>query len=80
MYLNYFTFKIEQIICPKCKWSGLGSELTYGEYSESSFIVDMDCPKCFEQVGYVQFPLIEEEKEWKKNNPNTKTGWEDDDE
>lgn len=77
MYLNYFTFKKEQLICPKCQWSGLGSELSYGDYHESTFIADFLCPKCIEHIGHVQFPLIEEVEEWKKNNPNTDTGWND---
>lgn len=76
MFLDYFTFKIEQIICPKCQWTGLGSELSYGDYHED-FIVDMDCPKCHEMIGYWQSPLNTELEKWEKENPNTKTGWEE---
>ena len=39
-----YTFKKEQLICPKCQWSGLGSELSYGDYHESTFIADFICP------------------------------------
>ncbi len=77
MYLNYFKFKVESITCPKCSWEGLGSELKYGEYSESGFIVDMDCPKCHETIGYFQFPLKEEVEKWKLENPGVETGWSD---
>lgn len=77
MNLNYFTYKNETITCPKCGWVGKGSELNYGDYSGLHSIVDMDCPKCHEMVGFWQSPTKEEKIEWGKNNPNVDTGWDD---
>ncbi len=76
MYLNIFTFKKETLKCSKCNWVGLGSELIYGDYSEKFDIVDMECPKCFEQIGYWVAPTNEEKEKWSIENPNTETGWE----
>lgn len=61
MILNYFTFKLDSITCKKCDWSGLGSDLNYGEWSGEGFICEMNCPKCNEVVGFWQAPLKSEE-------------------
>lgn len=76
MKLNYFTFKNQDINCNQCGWSGIGSNLQYGDYHED-FIVDMCCPKCNETIGFWQSPLNNEVDEWKKANPNSKTGWDE---
>ena len=49
--MNCFTYKTDTFICRKCNWTGIGSELSYGDFSEAHSIVDMDCPKCFEHIG-----------------------------
>lgn len=76
MLLDYFKFKKQSIKCPKCNWEGMGSELSYGDFSERFDIVDMDCPNCFEHIGYWIPPTEEEKEKWMKDNPNTETGWE----
>jgi hypothetical protein len=48
---NYFTFKHDAITCPKCNWTGQGS-----------YIAEFQCPKCVEEIGFVQFPMKEEVK------------------
>ena len=55
----------------------MGNELAFGDYSERFSIVDMECPKCFEFIGSWVPPTIEEVKEWKKNNNNQPTEWDD---
>ncbi len=45
-------------ICPKCGWSGLGSEAKSGESFDSG--VDKHCPACDHRFGYVSYPLLQE--------------------
>lgn len=75
MTLNYFTFKRDDITCPKCGWKGKGAELSYGDYDAFNSICDMDCPACHEHVGFWQAPLKEETERWKRDNPETGSGW-----
>jgi hypothetical protein len=73
---NYFTFKLNPVTCPKCTWTGLGKELSNGEFYEDSYIAEFNCPKCHTEVGFVQFPMQEQVDKWEKENPGKKTGWE----
>ena len=57
-FLEYNTFKNEEITCPDCGWKGFGKELKVEDISESSFIIDFCCPKCFEHIGFTQPPLV----------------------
>ena len=43
--------------CEDCGWSGKGQALVNGDFSEESFIGDLDCPKCFKLVAHWQSPL-----------------------
>ena len=74
MKLNYFTYKTDDIRCKHCGWSGKGKELKYGEFHESSFIADMECPNCHETIGFWQAPLTEEVEQWRKGHPGWKDG------
>lgn len=56
--LEYNKFKKQEITCPHYNWKGLGKELKIEDISESSFIIDFCCPKCFEHIGFTQPPLI----------------------
>ena len=69
MQVNYFTFKKEDFVCPKCGWKGKGSELSDGDFSEEHAICDLECPSCFEHIGFWQAPLKKEVNKWKKENP-----------
>jgi hypothetical protein len=42
-----------------------------------SYIAEFLCPKCFETIAFVQFPMKEEVKKWEAENPGKKTGWEE---
>lgn len=72
MQLNYFTYRDETYVCPHCKWQGTGKQLGRGEVSETHWIFDMDCPKCFETIGFVQGPTEEEMRAWKSAHPDWK--------
>ena len=74
MNVNYFTFIREDFICPYCGWKGKGAELTNGDFSEDHLICDLDCPSCYEHLGFWQAPLLEEKEKWEKDNPGIDTG------
>jgi hypothetical protein len=59
-FLEYYEFEKQEMTCPDCGWKGLGKELKVEEISESSFIIDFCCPKCFEHIGFTQPPLIQD--------------------
>jgi hypothetical protein len=75
--MNCFTYKTDTFICKKCNWTGIGSELSYGDFSEAHSIVDMDCPKCFEHIGSWLAPTLDEVRKWKVENENKPTDWDD---
>ncbi|HVM88186.1 MAG TPA: hypothetical protein VMT76_08345 [Puia sp.] len=77
MQVNFFTFKNENFVCPNCGWRGKGDELSSGEFSESDFINDLDCPSCYEHIGFWQAPLKNEIEKWKAANPGITTGWDE---
>ena len=52
MEVNYNTYKTQQFTCNKCGWQGMGSEFSHGDFSEFSFIGNLDCPECFELVAF----------------------------
>lgn len=57
MQVNYYTYKSLVFICTKCGWKGKGKELSHGNFSESTLIGDLECPKCFELIAFWQAPL-----------------------
>jgi hypothetical protein len=59
-FLEYDNLENRVITCPHCSWKGLGKELKVEDISESTFIIDFCCPKCFEHIGYTQPPLLKE--------------------
>lgn len=44
--------------CPDCGWEGMGSELDDGDFSEYSFIGNLECPKCGHLIAFWQAPLL----------------------
>ena len=58
MEVDYETYKEQDFTCEKCKWTGKGKELSNGDFSESCFICDLECPKCYHLVAFWQAPLI----------------------
>lgn len=70
MQFNYFTYREESVICPSCGWQGKGWELSHGDFSYEHFIMDLDCPKCFEHLGFWQSPMQTEMDEWRRTHPN----------
>lgn len=43
MHLNYFTYKRDEVTCPKCDWAGKGADLAIDDYSEEHQIMDLAC-------------------------------------
>ena len=73
--LDFFRYKKQDFICPRCGWKCKGAELANGEFSEENSIADLECPSCGEHIGFWQAPLAEEIEKWKKENPGVDTGW-----
>lgn len=46
MSYNYYTYKSKTFTCPKCNWTGLGSETFLSDLSEIHTFRDIECPKC----------------------------------
>lgn len=64
----YGNWRTETFDCPECKWSGLGSELKYGEWWGDG--TDLNCPRCYVQLSYLEFPTIAESRaNWDKLTP-----------
>jgi hypothetical protein len=62
MQFNYFTYKAESERCNHCGWSGKGSELINGDFSEEHSIGDLNCRSCAAVVSYnegVTYPLTD---------------------
>ena len=51
----YGDFERRKVTCKHCGWTGLGSDMTSGESFGDG--VDMDCPKCKERYGFVQWSV-----------------------
>ena len=62
MQVDVFKYKEQDFTCKQCGWKGKGDELVHGEFSETSFIGDLDCPKCFNMVAFWEAPLIDKNK------------------
>lgn len=59
MEVDYSTYKTQQFTCNKCGWQAMGAEFSHSDFSEYSFIGNLDCPKCYELVAFWQAPLID---------------------
>ena len=57
MQVSYKKYKNRKFTCKNCGWSGNGSELVDGAFHESSYIGDLECPKCFHLIAFWQAPL-----------------------
>ena len=58
--LNNYLNKVFE--CPECHWKGKGSELENGDFSEMHFIIDFECPKCFNHIGSGQAEIVDADK------------------
>lgn len=56
--MDYYERKTHTFTCRHCSWRGLGSELEIHEVYEE--IVEWECPKCGERIGFSAFPNREE--------------------
>jgi len=72
MRLNYFTFRNDDVRCRHCDWTGKGREMNLSEISEVHSIVDYSCPKCHEDIAFVQGPALHEVAAWKHAHPDWK--------
>jgi len=59
MLLQYYSYKKQILTCKKCKWEGLGGQTSMGDYFSWDFF-EINCPKCGELIGTVDFPTIDE--------------------
>ncbi len=55
---NYYDWKSGRQACPKCNWSGPGSEAAIGETFNDG--AEYHCPKCDHRFGFIAFPLLTE--------------------
>jgi len=75
MSINCFNYKINCFTCGNCNWFGYGDELKPTIFSEKLSLVDLNCPKCGHNIFNWIAPTINEVIEWKKNNNNSPTDW-----
>jgi hypothetical protein len=68
MKYNYYNYKLEKFNCPKCNWSGLGSETFLSDLSEIHTFRDVECPKCNETLHTFDLAEAKEQQE-KLGNP-----------
>ena len=64
----YGEFARTQHACGTCRWTGLGSEMATGETFGHG--VDMECPRCAERWGFVQYSVVVSDDapaDWKAN-------------
>jgi hypothetical protein len=59
MKYNYYTYKSQTLTCPKCKWTGLGSEAFLSDLSEIHTFRDIECPKCNETIYTFDLAKVE---------------------
>lgn len=57
MQVDYNTYQMQYFSCSNCGWKGMGSELDDGDFSEYSFIGNLECPKCGHLIAFWQAPL-----------------------
>ena len=58
--LNNYLEKVFE--CPECHWKGKGKELDIENFSELHFIIDFECPKCFNHIGSGQSEIVDADK------------------
>jgi hypothetical protein len=51
----YGDFAAGAVACDKCRWTGIGAEMTSGEVFGDG--VDKHCPACNERWGFVQWSV-----------------------
>ena len=50
-YLNYFTWKKDNLHCEKCNWKGIGKDAELGDIIGG--LADVLCPKCNNEIGVI---------------------------
>lgn len=60
MQINITTYEAQNFTCPNCSWEGKGYELDIENFSEDHFIIDFECPECYQHIGSGQAPLRNE--------------------
>jgi hypothetical protein len=51
----YGEFAASKVACSACAWTGIGAEMTSGEFFSDG--VDKHCPSCNERWGFVQWSV-----------------------
>jgi transcription initiation factor IIE alpha subunit len=67
MEFNYYTYKSGNFTCPKCNWSGKGSEAFLSDLSEIHTLRDIECPKCNETLHTFDLSEAIEDQEKQKD-------------
>jgi hypothetical protein len=69
----YDNWREQEFDCPACKWHGLGSALSFGDYTYDA--AEVLCPVCEQCLGVVTHPTFEEARanwdkvsEWDRKN------------
>jgi Zn finger protein HypA/HybF involved in hydrogenase expression len=73
--MRCFTYKTDTFKCKECNWTGVGTELSYGDLSIVQSVFDMYCPKCNEYIVSWLAPTLYEVRKWKAENENKATDW-----
>jgi hypothetical protein len=71
--MRCFTYKTDTFKYKECNWTGLGTELSYGDLSNVQSVFDMYCPKCDAYIVSWLAPTLYEAKRWKADNENKPT-------
>ncbi|MFM1930678.1 MAG: hypothetical protein RL387_2006 [Bacteroidota bacterium] len=62
MKYNYYHYKSETFSCPKCNWTGKGSETFLSDLSEIHTLRDIECPKCEHTLYTFDLAKVTEEQ------------------
>jgi Zn finger protein HypA/HybF involved in hydrogenase expression len=73
--MRCFTYKTDTFKCKECNWTGVGTELSYGDLSIVQSVFDMYCPKCHAYIVSWLAPTLYEVRKWKAENENKATDW-----
>lgn len=55
-WIKYSSYKTQELTCPDCGWSGLGSEACLNFET----VMDLECPKCFKMLAIISSPTYGE--------------------
>lgn len=63
MQITSSNYRNEIFKCPYCEWRGFGGELLMGDFSEMNMLADVDCPKCHEMIGFMEWGVYKSPQE-----------------